>query len=167
MYTTLPASAAEAVLRSAGADSLADITTSTSPTNAAEAVPCLLLPILLLNRSPLCMLMLRSQLQAPLHRSWLSICRKMAVLHRDNNRSVAVFLCYYLVTLLYLTKTRAAEFISTIIGKSDCTIRQWSFSRMMDSFSQELSRGSISVVVYCGNEELNKNLSNISTQMQP
>ena len=49
----------------------------------------------------------------------------VAVLDRDNKRSLTVFLCYYLVTLLSFTETRAAEFVSTIIGKSDRTIRQW------------------------------------------
>ena len=111
--STPPADATEAVLR-ASVDSSADVTTCTSPADATEAVPP---PTTddAAETSP----RTAAQIMAQIAEEWV------AVLDRDNKRSLTVFLCYYLVTLLSFTETRAAEFISTIIGKSDRTIRQW------------------------------------------
>lgn len=45
-------------------------------------------------------------------------------LSRDSVVYLALFLCYQLENLRF-TATNAAEYVSVMLGKSDCTIRQW------------------------------------------
>ena len=46
-------------------------------------------------------------------------------LDRDDKVSLGLFLCYHLQHLFNFTQTKAAEYVGVMLGKSDCTIRQW------------------------------------------
>lgn len=46
-------------------------------------------------------------------------------LDRDDTISLGLFLSYHLINTLNIFKTKAAEFASMMLGKSDRTIRQW------------------------------------------
>lgn len=102
--STLPTDSGEGTSSASGADALAGTSTTTnaSPNDDVEAAPHTSVQIL-----------------AQFCEEWV------AVLDRDNKRSLAIFLCYCLTTMLSFTETRAAEFVSSVIGKSDRTVRQW------------------------------------------
>ena len=53
--------------------------------------------------------------------SWISM------LSRDNVMSLSVTLCYVLVTINGMSQSGAADVISSIIGKSERTFREWKY----------------------------------------
>jgi len=49
----------------------------------------------------------------------------LQVLGKDEIKSIAMFLCFHLVTLFSFTETKAAEYAATMLKKSDRTVRRW------------------------------------------
>ena len=49
----------------------------------------------------------------------------LQVLGKDEIKSIAMFLCFHLVTFFSLTETKAAEYAATMLKKSDRTVRRW------------------------------------------
>ena len=49
----------------------------------------------------------------------------LQILGTDDMKSVAIFLCYQLVSMFSFTETKAAEYAAQMINSSDRTVGQW------------------------------------------
>ena len=49
----------------------------------------------------------------------------LQVLGKEEVKSVAMFLCYHLVSMFSFTETKAAEYAALLLNKSDRTVRRW------------------------------------------
>ena len=49
----------------------------------------------------------------------------LQVLGKEDMQSVAMFLCYHLVSMFSFTETKAAEYAAQMLNKSDRTVRRW------------------------------------------
>ena len=79
-------------------------------------------------------------------------------LGKDDTRSLAMFLCYHLVSNFSFTETKAAEFAATMLKKSDRTVRRWRSGLIENDGNMpesEHGRHQRSGVMW-KNEELNK-----------
>ena len=49
----------------------------------------------------------------------------LQVLGKEEMKSVAMFLCYHLVSMFSFTETKAAEYAALMLNKSDRTVQRW------------------------------------------
>ena len=49
----------------------------------------------------------------------------LQVLDKEETESLAMFLCYHLVSMFSFTETKAAEYAATMLNKNERTVRPW------------------------------------------
>ena len=80
------------------------------------------------------------------------------VLDKEEMVSVAMFLCYHLVSMFSFTETKAAEYAATMLNKNERTVRRWRNAVVSnDGVMPESKHGRHQRIgVLWRNEELNK-----------